>query len=54
MRRVKEDTATPDLNPTDMFFDIPESLSHLVLHDTGTEDRNRIITLGMDTDAFSN
>ena len=46
MNRAKHVGATPEVNPTDMFFTIPETLAHLVLHDTGSEDRNRIITLG--------
>ena len=46
MNRAKQENATKEVNATDMFFTIPESLSHLVLHDTGTDDRNRIITLG--------
>ena len=48
MNRAKQNNATKEVNATDMFFTIPESLSHLVLHDTGTDDRNRIITLGKD------
>ena len=46
MDRAKGVQGTKEVNPTDMFFTIPDSLSHLVLHDTGTDDRNRIITLG--------
>ena len=44
MRRVKNEV--PAVNPTDMHFDILPSLSHLVLHDTGSRDTARIITLG--------
>ena len=46
MRRAKEDKDTPEVNPSDMHFLIPESVAHLVLHDTGSQDKNRIITLG--------
>ena len=46
MSRAKNRGAIAEQNPTDMSFSIPEHLAHLVLHDTGSEDRNRIITLG--------
>ena len=46
MRRAKEDKDTPEVNPSDMHFLIPESIAHLVLHDTGYQNKNRIITLG--------
>ena len=46
MNRAKQDKSCPEVNPSDMHFEIPEALAHLVLHDTGPQDRNRIITLG--------
>ena len=44
MRRVKNEA--PAVNPKDMHFDIIPALAHLVLHDTGRQDKGRIITLG--------
>ena len=44
MRRVKNEA--PAVNPTDMHFEILPSLTHLVLHDTGSQDKDRIITVG--------
>ena len=46
LQRAKHDNSCPEVNPKDMHFDIPEEFATLILHDTGSQDKNRIITLG--------
>ena len=45
MNRRRKDKSAP-ANPKDLTFVIPEDLSHLVLHDTGNNDKSRVLVLG--------
>ena len=45
MNRRRQDKSAP-ANPKDMTFVIPEDLMHIILHDSGPTDKNRILVLG--------